>query len=218
MSADDDEPQLRFVETTVGPTADVVETSRRHVDRRWFAAGALLATLALGVAIGFASGRHSAKGVPAVTVTRSAPTSSAPTPSPPSFISLEYPTVGARCSAQSGTRLQLGVEIVNPSDQPLTIDRVQPLLPLGGLRPKTVARGACGQLVPMGSADAVAGYEVAARASVWITIEADVLMSCPAALPVQMRLHFTQLGHQFTAELTPFTDLGDVHYRGCPTN
>ncbi len=213
MPADGDEPEFRFVETTVTLPSGVIDTSRRHVDRRWIAAGALVAALVIGIAIGFVSGRHSANGVPATTVTRSAPTSSAP-----SLGSIEYPTVGARCSAQSGTRLQLGVEIVNPADLPLTIERVQPLLPLGGLRTKGVARGACGQLLPTRSADAVAGYEVAARASVWITIEVDVLLPCPAPIPVQVRLQFTQSRHQFTAELNPFADLGDVPYSGCPTS
>lgn len=111
MPADGDEPELRFVETTVNLPPGVVDTSRRRVDRRWIAAAALVAALVIGIAIGFVSGRHSANSVPATTVTRSAPTSS-----PQSFGSIEYPTVGARCSAQSGTRLQLGVEIVNPSD------------------------------------------------------------------------------------------------------
>jgi hypothetical protein len=213
MPADGDEPKLRFVETTVNLPSGVIDTSRRHVDRRWIAAGTLAAALVLGIAIGFVSGRHSADGVPATTVTRSAPASS-----PPSLGSIEYPTVGARCSAQSGTRLQLGVEIVNPSDLPLTIDRVQPLLSLGGLRTNGITRGACGQLLPTRSADAVAGYEVAARASVWITIEVDVLMPCPAPIPVQVRIEFTQSRHRFTAELNPFADLGDVPYSGCPTS
>ncbi len=213
MPADGDEPELRFVETTVNLPPGVADTSRRCVDRRWIAAGALVAALVIGIAIGFASGRHSANSVPATTVTRSARTSS-----PPSFGSIEYPTIGARCSAQSGTRLQLGVEIVNPSDLPLTLNRVRPLLPLGGLRTKGITRGACGQLLPTRSADAIAGYEIAARASVWITIEMDVLMSCPAPIPVQVRLEFTQFRHQYTAELNPFADLGDVPYSGCPTS
>jgi hypothetical protein len=216
MPADGDEPQVRFVEATVGPPAsELIDTGPppRHIDRRWIAAAALAATLVIGIAIGFASGRHSTNGAPATTVTRPAPASLAP-----SLASIEYPTVGARCSAQSGKQLQLGIEIVNPSDLPLTIDRVQPLLPLGGLRTKSITRGGCGQLSPTRSDDAVAGYEVAARASVWITIEVDVLTPCPAPYPVQVRLQFTELRRQFSTELPAFVDLGEVPYTGCPTS
>ena len=41
---------------------------------------------------------------------------------------------GGACSVQRGRELQLGVEVINLSDTPVTLERVRPTLPLGGLR------------------------------------------------------------------------------------
>jgi hypothetical protein len=214
MRPDGDEPQLRFVETTVGPPAsEPTGTGRpsRHVDRRWIVAGALVATLVIGIVIGFVSGRHGAKSAAAKSVSPASPSAS------PSFLTFRAPSLRESCSAQSGKQLQLGVEIVNESALPFTIDGLQPVLPLGGLRTRRISTGECGRLGGPGP-DEVVGYNVAANASVWINITMDVLVPCPAPLPVQLRIRTTQSGLTATTDLSPFPDLGQVPYSGCPTS
>jgi hypothetical protein len=115
-----------------------------------------------------------------------------------------------RCSVQSKDRLQLGIEIVNRSAAALTLDGVDAVLPLRGLRATATTWGTCGQLPP------AAGdiYPVAAGGTGWLTITFDVLVACPGPLPVQFRVHYTQVGTSGTADLPGFDDLGDVPYAG----
>jgi hypothetical protein len=115
-----------------------------------------------------------------------------------------------QCSIESKGRLQLGIEIVNRSAAALTLDSVDAILPLRGLRATTTTWGTCGQLPPP------AGdiFPVAAGGTGWLTVTFDVLVACPAPLPVQFRVHYTQAGTSGIADLPGFNDLGDVPYTG----
>ena len=47
---------------------------------------------------------------------------------------------GARCSAQVGRQLQLGIEVTNGLQVPVTLSRLGATFPMGGLRFVTSAR------------------------------------------------------------------------------
>jgi hypothetical protein len=134
----------------------------------------------------------------------------APVPSATPGTALPITVTDRRCSVQSKDRLQLGIEIVNRSAAALTLDGVDAVLPLRGLRAAATTWGTCGQLPP------AAGdiYPVAAGGTGWLTITFDVLVACPGPLPVQFRVHYTQAGTSGTADLPGFDDLGDVPYAG----
>jgi hypothetical protein len=149
--------------------------------------------VAAGVAGFLLGGRHS--------------TPPSPRPSAPPAIQPIAGT-GQRCSAQLGARLQLGVEIVNESANPVTLHRVEEILPLAGLRATSGAWGTCGQLSPPAGGD----HPLAGAATTWLTITFDVLVPCPAPLPVLFAVRFTQAGVDGVVEVPGFPDLGDVPY------
>jgi hypothetical protein len=210
-----DEPDPRFVEISDGPRGvgadDVVDHRPRSVvDRlgqRRMLAGLLIATLAVGIGVGFFSGRHAARsGAPATTtVVRSVTPSSGPFD--------QVISTGARCSAQIGHQLQLGVEVRNELTVPVKLIDARTALPMGGFRLTGTVRGACGMLP--GADDTIDGYELAVGAAVWLTVRLEVLVACPTPLPVQISLRYVQAGHNETAIVGGFPDLGGVPYSGC---
>src|SRR5689334_20626531 len=72
----------------------------------------------------------------------------------PETTSLPVSATGNRCAVQEGTHLQLGVELLNRSTTPVILRPARVVLPLNGLRIRSVTWGGCGQLVPAaGGAD-----------------------------------------------------------------
>ncbi|MFC6080132.1 hypothetical protein [Sphaerisporangium aureirubrum] len=120
-----------------------------------------------------------------------------------------------RCSVQLKDRLQLGIEIVNQSTTDVTLRQARPVLPLHGLNATTTTWGGCGQLSPTAAG---ADYPLPAGATTWLTITFDVLVPCPAPIPVMFTVNYTQSSHSGTADLPGFSDLGDVPYTSakCP--
>jgi hypothetical protein len=119
---------------------------------------------------------------------------------------------GPPCFAQTGTELQLGMQITNFSTAPATLDSVKVILPLGGLKVISQSWGVCGELP--GSFGAP-GTALAPAATTWFSVTFQVLIKCPEPLPVQFALSYTQNGHPATAHLPGFDDLGQVNYTGC---
>jgi hypothetical protein len=134
----------------------------------------------------------------------------APVPSATPGTTVPITVTDKQCSIESKGRLQLGIEIVNRSAAALTLDAVDAILPMQGLRATTTTWGTCGQL-PTPTGDIA---PVAAGGTGWLTVTFDVLVACPAPLPVQFRVHFTQAGTSGIANLPGFNDLGDVPYTG----
>jgi hypothetical protein len=172
--------------------------------------------LVIGLGAGYAAGRRSGAGraaPPARSRTAAASGSAA--------LTITGGVAGAQaglCSAQVGQELQLGVEIMNQSAQSLVLRRVRPVLPLGGLRAVSQARGACGQLP---GAFPPAGNVLPAGGTVWFTVTFRVLSPCPGPDPVQFAVTFAPLhpsppGFVVTTALPGFVDLGQVRYSGCP--
>jgi hypothetical protein len=175
--------------------ADILESAAdRPPSRRMATAGFVLSVLA-AAAVGYVAGdRHDA--IPAPVASRA-----------PAGGSIS--TTGHRCSEQLGTRLELGVEILNGSGTPATPRRIGVKLPLGGLRPVATRWGSCGQLP---STPAAGSPALAPGATTWVATTFDVLADCPGPLPVSFTVDYDQDGHSKTADLPGFVDLGDVPY------
>jgi hypothetical protein len=145
-----------------------------------------------------------------------ATTATPATPSSSTTPAVAQPIAGTskRCSVQLKDRLQLGIEIINRSTTTLTLRQVQAALPLHGLRATATMWGSCGQLP---SAAGGGDYPLPAGATTWLTITFDVLVPCPAPIPVLFTVHYTQSSRSGTTDLPGFSDLGDVPYTKCPT-
>ena len=191
---------------------DVIETGPRKPPLPWSQkrgiAGLVAAALVVGAIAGYLTGTRHAE-----TQARTAgPGPHASTTG--SVVPLDAQPVtrtGNRCSAQLGDRLQLGVEIVNQSATTATLRRVETVLPLNGLRATASAWGSCGQL----SVDAATSHSLPPGATTWLTSTFDVLVPCPAPIPVLFTLTYTQAGHTAISDLGGFADLGNVPYTRC---
>jgi hypothetical protein len=146
---------------------------------------------------------------------------------------------GGVCSIQHGRELQLGVEVMNLSDVPVTLGEVTPVLPLGGLRMVSRQWAPCGALVPTWqggnggmtvfvqpssgtvqlTSPAPGGpLAVPPNGTAWLSVTFQVKVACPKPLPVQFTVSYLQAGQIHTAQLPGFPDLGQVAYTGCQAN
>lgn len=119
---------------------------------------------------------------------------------------------GPPCFAQTGTQLQLGMQITNFSSAPATLDSVKVILPLGGLKVISQSWGVCGELPGSFSAPETT---MLPAATTWFSVTFQVLVKCPQPLPVQFTLNYTQNGRPASARLPGFDDLGQITYPGC---
>jgi hypothetical protein len=168
--------------------------------------------LAAGLAAGYAVGTWHAAG--------SAPARSQPATTPVSVLPRAgdgFPLgfYGSRCSRQVGDDLQLGVEVTNDSPALLTVLGVDAVLPLGGLKPVSWASGPCGELPGAAPPD----QSLTTGNSGWFTVTFQVLVRCPAPLPVQFHFQFdlrtSEDSRAVLATVGAFPDLGQVPYSGC---
>jgi hypothetical protein len=178
-----------------------------------------VAALAVGLIAGYVAGQHqqgrpAASSRPAAAGSASAAASASSAPRPTVTITVpDLTATGNRCAVQRGTSLQLGIEVVNQSDQALAVGGFRAVLPIGGLRATAAAVGTCGAL-PTGAPMSVT---LPAGATEWLTVTFDVLVRCPQPFPVQFVVSYTSAGRMTTAQLDEFPDLGQVGYSGCPT-
>jgi hypothetical protein len=196
------------------PGADVVESGNwRRPARRWRPpqAGVALgvAGLLAGLAAGYAIGIHHGANHPAVLSRSRGVARAAASPVVGDFALVQ---AGPQCSAQTGRELQLGIQVTNTSATPVTLSRVDVVLPLGGLRPVSQAWGPCGELRSFSQAP---GTVLPAGGSTWFTVTFRVLVGCPQALPVQFRLRYDLDGRPGSIFLGGFSDLGQVPYDSC---
>jgi hypothetical protein len=114
------------------------------------------------------------------------------------------------CSVQSGRELQLGVQVTNSSTEPIVLSRIRTVFPLSGL--KVVSQ----QWAPCGAIGAVQGpVALEPGDSTWFSVTVQVLVACPAPLPVQFTVNYTSAGQAAIVTLPGFPDLGHVPYTGC---
>ena len=169
-------------------------------------AAGLAAGLVTGLASGYAAGRQHARPPASGTAASSASLTD------PDIAVLDQS--GAECSMQSGRDLQLGIEIANQSAAALTLRDVRVVLPLPGLRAVTMRWATCGA-IPQDHM-ALADTLMPPGTTAWFTVTLQVLAHCPAPLPVEFTVGYTQNGHLESANLPGFSDLTQVPYSGCP--
>jgi len=203
---------------------DVIEHGRER-DRleRWRAwagrrpAVLAVAVLAVGLIAGYLAGHQHSRPPAAPPTARASATASA-TAGSAQPATLDLPpaltATGNRCAVQSGTMLQLGIEVANQSPRPVAVGSFRAVLPIGGLRATGIAVGTCGAL-PNGAPGAVT---LPPGATEWLTITFQVLVRCPQAYPVQFQVSYTGGGRSTVVQLDEFPDLGQVAYSGCGTS
>jgi len=220
----DDEPELRFVETTTAAATadpdggDVIPGRSPRPPVRWslrpsWLVGLLAVVLAGGISIGYLVGGHgetrtvlAPPGTAERSISESLPAGSALAELP------QLRTTGNTCYGTLADRqLMVGIEIVNDGLQPVDLRDVQGTFPLNGLRQVDSQVGQCDN----NSNERVAGHRIEPSATVWITLTVDVLVPCPGPLPVMFQVATD--GVSGITTFPGFPDLGDVPYPGCPT-
>lgn len=215
--------------------ADVVEQGGRRLfpSLNWRppwrpprAAAILLAVgLIAGLAAGYAAGYHQAPRNASAPPTASAsPAPPVPAPAPQVVIKgtairgtgtvftdgLALTQDTGTCSVQSGRELQLGVQVTNTSTEPIGLRRIRTVFPLSGL--KVVSQ----RWAPCGATGAVQVPVILGPGdSTWFSVTVQVLVPCPAPLPVQFTVSYTYAGQAAIVNLPGFPDLGQVPYTGC---
>jgi hypothetical protein len=116
------------------------------------------------------------------------------------------------CSVQAGRELQLGVQVTNTSTEPIGLRAIRTVFPLSGLRVVSQQWGPCGAT---GAVQVPVILEPGD--STWFSVTVEVLVACPAPLPVQFAVSYTYAGQAATVTLPGFVDLGQVPYTGCRT-
>jgi hypothetical protein len=181
--------------------------------------------LIAGLAAGYAAGYHQAPRNASAPPTASAsPALPVPPPAPQIVIKgteirgtgtvfadgLALTQDTGTCSVQSGRELQLGVQVTNSSTAPIVLSRIRAVFPLSGL--KVVSQ----QWAPCGAIGAVQGpVALEPGDSTWFSVTVQVLVACPAPLPVQFTVNYTYGGEAAIVTLPGFPDLGQVPYTGC---
>src|ERR1700733_4025501 len=169
--------------------------------------------LAIGLIAGYLGGHQQRQATPPPRpIKTTSPPSPSPQPTAPQSVFPDLTATGNRCAVQSGTTLQLGVEVANESDHALGVGEFRAVLPVGGLRAVAATVGTCGALQP----GPPASLPRPAGQTEWLTIPFHVLVRCPQPYPVQFVVSYTDSGKAAMAQMDEFPDLGQVAYSGCP--
>jgi hypothetical protein len=178
----------------------------------------VLAAVALlaGLGVGYAAGRGTsgAAAPSSRTSAASSPTAAPAQVNPLADVGPEVAQLAESCSVQTGTELQLGVEVQNLSETAVTLIGLRPVFPAnGGLRLVTWEWAPCGA-----NADGLSQSTIplAPGSSAWLSVTLKVLVSCPAPDPVRFDVAWVA-GHMSatTTTLPGFADPGQAGYSGC---
>jgi len=177
-----------------------------------FAAVALLAGLGAGYTAG--QGSRGAAPPPArlspaiVVTTPSAPANPLANVGPPIE---QFPE---SCSAQTGSELQVGVDVLNDSATTVNLVGVQTIFPAsnGALQEVSWTWEPCGA-ISYGLYQS--SVDLKPDASAWLSVTLKVNVPCPEPYPVQFTVTYIQGDVETTARLPGFPDLGSVPYNGC---
>lgn len=191
---------------------------------------AILAAIALvaGLAVGYGAGRSAGEPRERPRAASALPTTPAPAslagtvPDNPAGVRRDPPptpvgpalTQGeGTCSEQVGRDLQLGIQVANLTGGQVTLRRVDPDLPMGGLKMVSQQWEPCGAL-QTGYYDA--GDVLGPNSTSWFSVTFRVLVKCPGPYPVQFTVEYDYGGHTTDVQLPGFVDLSHVSYVGCP--
>jgi hypothetical protein len=176
-------------------------------------------TLLVGLAAGYAAGKGGSHSDPGATAPRPGAAASTVTGSPDNALAaagLAIEQLPESCATQTGSQLQLGVELMNQSAATVTLTGMKPVFPgdAGALRELSWQWAPCDAItyglyqptipLPPGS-------------TAWLSVTLKVLVSCPAAYPVQFSVSYSSGGVHAASNLSGFPDLGQVPYMGCPS-
>jgi len=203
---------------------DVIEQGTGSPGWRPSRAAIVLAavTLLVGLAAGFAAGKGSngTNADPGATGPRPSALASATVTSPPgnslADAGLAIEQLPYSCATQTGSQLQLGVEMMNQSAAAVTLTGLKTVFPgdAGALRELSWQWAPC-DAISYGLYQATVSLPPGATA--WLSVTLKVLVRCPAAYPVQFSVSYTNGGVHAASNLAGFPDLGEVPYMGCPS-
>jgi hypothetical protein len=170
-----------------------------------------LAMLAVGLLIGFFGGRLTARHA------QHKATSTLPVSAPVVVpLGSAIAMIGPRCATRTGNNLQLGLEIMNETERPVTVGAITAKFPLGGLRAISAGIGTCGQL-PM--SQLLPATSLSPGETEWIHITvAAVRPGCVGSLPVWFKVGYASAGQTDSVTLAGFPDLGPASFGQCRTN
>jgi hypothetical protein len=179
---------------------------------------AVLAAVALlaGLGAGYAAGKGSRGAAP--TPARTSPAIVVTTPSAPANpladVGPPIEQFPESCSAQTGSELQVGVEVENDSATAVNLVGVKTTFPAsnGVLREVSWMWEPCGAIsygLYQSTVDLQPG------ASAWLSVTLKVNVPCPEPYPVQFSVTYIRGGTAGTAQLPGFPDLGSVPYNDC---
>jgi hypothetical protein len=119
------------------------------------------------------------------------------------------------CSTQTGSELQVGVEVENDSATAVNLVGVKTTFPTsnGVLREVSWMWEPCGA-ISYGLYQSTVDLEPGAGA--WLSVTLKVNVPCPEPYPVQFSVTYIRSGTAGTAQLPGFPDLGSVPYNDCP--
>lgn len=181
--------------------------------------GAVLAavTLLAGLAAGYVATRGTSGVAPRPSASRapSAPIVEAPLSQPLSNFEPAMEQLTEACSSQSGTELQLAIQVTNTSAATVTVNGVKPVFEAaaGEYREVSWQRAPCGAiahgLLPRTAVPLAPGSTIS------LSVTLKVLVRCPAAYPVKFNVSYVSGGARGTVSLPGFPGTGPVAYSGC---
>jgi hypothetical protein len=174
-----------------------------------------VAALAVGLAAGYAAGdRHARGSAPLRAPAATASPHVSPAGVPASTVTDSAPLLqdGNGCSAQAGHEIQLGVQFTNQTSAPLVLHTGRAVPLTAGLKQVAWQWGPC-DVFPGGSGQT--DQILAAGDTTWLTVTLQVQIRCPWPVPVAFAVGFVLGGRSVTTSLPGFPDLGQVAYSGC---
>jgi hypothetical protein len=110
------------------------------------------------------------------------------------------------------TVLDVSFALVNTLARPVTLVRITPVLPLGGLRERSteIHSGSCLRPGPK-----LRTGEIAGHAAALVVFRLALPPTCPAPLPVEADLTERRDGRMITAGVHLLSDLAGIHFTTC---
>jgi hypothetical protein len=183
--------------------------------RFWVALSAVLLLLAVLALLVRWNGQGSPDAAPSATALPGNPPPTAVLPTVPTVA--RYVNTGTVCPVVTDHRHTLAVSftVVSLAATAVTVTGVEPVLPVGGLRPvdTAVTGGICAS-----PAAAPPGTTLEPGRTLLVTLRFELPDDCPHPYPVQADVHVRADGPVVTNRLGVLPDLGGIPFDTCPPN